>query len=309
MYAPHQVGPETGTLTILDIYGRPQTVALTGTGVAPAGISVLPTAVNFGDWGVAGTTASQAVTITDNGGLPLNTLTFAANGDFSIAGNSCTAMLTAGASCAVQLVFTPSQSGVRNGSLGISSPSLNKPFEIALSGNGLGFAFQAEGASSATVTGGQTASYILQVIPATGSAGMITFNCTAAPSNSICTVNPTSVQITGGVTDSVTVTVATAAQTSSDATTAGGNKNLFLAVLFPVCFLVLPFSRKKRLRLLGLIVLVALPLGCGVHANVGSTTGPVGGNPQSTPPATYNPVITATGPGISQSVTLTTIVE
>jgi hypothetical protein len=300
---------ETGTLTVLDIYGRPQTVALTGAGIAPAGISILPIAVDFGDWGVGGTTAPKAVTITDNGGLPLNVLTFAASGDFSISGNSCSTSLSVGASCAVQVVFTPSQSGVRSGSLTIASSSLSKPSEIVLSGNGLGFVIQAEGSASATVTSGQTASYLLQVIPATGSTAMLSLACSAAPPNSTCTVNPASIQIVSGVTNSVAVTISTVAQTSAASTASGHDKILEFAILFPGFLMILPFVRNKRFRLAAFIVLILLPLGCGVHANVGSTTNPTGGNPLSTPPSTYNPIITATGPGISRSVTLTTIVE
>ena len=71
----------------------------------------------------------------------------------------------------------------------------------------------------------------------------------------------------------------------------------------------LPRSRKKVSQLVACLCIALLPLGCGVTSSAGSsgTTGTNGGG--SAPAATYNPVVTAVGPGISQSVQLTLIVE
>jgi hypothetical protein len=46
-----------------------------------------------------------------------------------------------------------------------------------------------------------------------------------------------------------------------------------------------------------------------VTSTAGTSSAPTSGSPTSTPPANYSPVITATGPGITQSVTLTLIVD
>jgi hypothetical protein len=309
-YVPTEVGPELGTLTLNDVYGRPQTVALSGTGVAPAGISALPAAINFGDWGVSGTSVEQAVTVTNNGGVPLTGLAFAVTGEFAIAANSCAATLPAGANCAVQVVFSPTQSGPRQGNLSIASTSA-PTFEVGLSGSGLSFTFQAEGASSVTVAGGQTASYILQVIPATGSSGSLTLTCGSAPQNSTCTVNPASVQLSSGVTASVTVTIATVAATVSPSISSGGRLRLAAAVLFPagLIFFAIPRPRRRVLPVVVLFLAVFLVLGCGVTSTGGTSSAPAGGNPVATPSATYTPLITAAGPGITQSITLTLIVD
>jgi hypothetical protein len=304
-YVPKQVGAETGALTVSDIYGRPQTVALTGIGLAPAGVSALPSAVNFSDWGVASSSPAQSVVITDSGGAPLNALAFAITGDFTISANSCPARLAAGANCSAQIVFSPTTPGPRNGTLTVSSSSVSQPFQIALSGNGLSFVFQADGASSATVTSGQTASYLLQVIPSTGSVGTLAFSCSSAPPNSTCTVNPTSVQVAGGVTDSVQVTIATSAASAANAPPDKVAARVALSiVLLPAgVFLWPPFRRRRLLAAASLFVLGLL--GCGVTATGGSSTPvkPVGN------PGTYAPVITATGPGITKTVSLALVVE
>jgi len=304
-YVPKQVGAEVGSLTITDIYGRPQTVALTGIGVAPAGVSALPAAINFGAWGVGGSTASETIVVTDSGGSPLNNLAVAVTGDFAIAANSCGSTLAAGANCGAQVVFSPTTSGPLAGSVTISSSSLAQPFQIALSGNGLGFVFQAEGSSSATVTSGETASYSLQISPAAGSAGTLSFTCASAPPNSTCTVNPTSLQIAGGATDSLQVTIATSGSASAKAPRPGGGGILLSVALLPAAILALPAFRRRRLLAASACALLTLLPGCGVTASGGGSNPihPVGN------PGTYAPVITAAGPGIARSVTLSLVVE
>jgi hypothetical protein len=309
VFVPAKVGPETGTLTITDILGRPQTVALTGVGIAPAGVSALPATVNFSDWGVSSTTPAQTVALTNSGGVALDALAFTVTGDFSITGNSCSATLAPGANCAIQVVFSPSVSGPRVGSLTIASPSLHTSFQIALSGNGLGFTLQADGASSATITSGQSANYLLQVVPLAGSQGTLTFSCSSAPPDSTCTVNPASLQINGGVTGSVTVTIATGATTSAAAASPPPGKELggiaVAIALLPAGFFA-SLAFRRRLLLAGCLLLSLIALsGCGVTASGGSATPvkPIGN------PGTFTPVITATGPGITQTLPLTLVVE
>ncbi len=306
-YVPTQVGPESGTLVIVDMYGRPQTVALTGTGLAPAGVSALPTSLSFGPWGLAATSSPQNVTLTNSGGVPLNALTFAVTGAFAIAGNSCPAELASGADCVVQVSFSPAGLGPLSGALTIASPALAKPFEVVLVGSGLDFSIQADGASAATITSGQTANYLLQIVPDGPSTGTLALTCSAAPPNSVCTMNPASMQLSVGVTASVAVSISTIATTSASSKSRAGSPLFGSVALFPTGLFLFPFARRKRVALATLFFMFML-LGCGVTANVGSSSAATT-PPGTTPSATYNPVITATGPGIAKSVQLTLIVE
>lgn len=108
-YVPKCVGPETGVLTVSDQY-RSQTVALSGSGVAPPGVSLSPySTVAFAPTGVGLIAAAQVVTLTNNGGLPLSILNIAVTGDFAIVAgsNTCGSSLAVGSQCTVQIVFAP----------------------------------------------------------------------------------------------------------------------------------------------------------------------------------------------------------
>jgi hypothetical protein len=306
-YTPTQVGAEHGTLTITDIYGKPQTVTLNGLGLAPAGVSALPTAINFGPWGVSSATPAQSVTITNSGGVALNGLTFAVTGDFALTANSCSSTLAANAACSPQVVFSPTQSGSRTGSLTVESSSLASSFEIALSGNGLSFTFQASGPGSDTVTGGQTANYLLQIVPASGSVGTVSLSCANAPPNATCTVSPSTAQIISGVTSSVAVTIVTVSDSASGAEHGPGM--VYYAMTLPMYLWGWSRSRRTLILFAALLLMILVPLGCGVSASGTGSSTPTTTDPSATPPATYLPVITATGPGITQTVDLTLIVE
>ena len=315
-YIPTQVGPEIGTLTIDDMYGRPQTVALTGSGLAPAGISALPAMIDFGPWGLSGATPPQSITITNSGGVALRAFILTTTGDFATtAATTCplspsTNTLAAGASCSVQVVFSPTQSGPRTGTLTIASAPLTPTFQIALSGNGFGFTVAAEGASSVTIASGQTASYMLQIAPAAGSIGPVALTCSAAPVNSACTVDPATVQITSGVTASVTVTIATIAAANAEEGPKPGGQPLLAAAFFPIGLWLFMAPRiRRRLPMIALLLVAFLSLSCGVTSTGGSSSSSTNTGSSGTASATYSPVITAAGPGVAQTVTLTLIVD
>ena len=316
-YVPTEVGVETGSVVVNDMYGHPHTIILSGIGSAPPGVvSALPTALDFGSYGIGGTTAAQALVVTNSGTTPLKGLSFSISGSFAILSNSCppgATPLAVAASCAAQVAFSPTQPGNLVGNIAINSSSLAQPFQISLSGNGLGFTFQAQGPSSSTVTSGMTTNppYSLLITPAAGSTGTLALACSAAPPNSTCTVNPLSLQLhSDGTTSSVSVTIATALASASRRNRQSESMVFALgALLLPIGLLAIPRNRKRVFSLLLLVAIAAVPLGCGVTSSAAksSPTGPA--NPVTTPPATYNPVITATGPGVSETVQLTLVVE
>jgi hypothetical protein len=316
-YVPTRVGPEIGTLTINDMYGRPQTVALTGSGLAPAGISALPTAINFGPWGLSGPSPAQSVTVTNSGGVSLGAFSLATTGDFATTATGTTCplspsanTLTPGASCNIEVVFSPIQAGPLTGTLSIASSSPTPAFEVALSGKGFSYSFAAQGVSSVTIASGQTATYMLQLTPAGGSAGPVALTCGSAPTGSTCTVDPASVELTSGVTTSVTVTIATIAVIKLDREPIPGEPMLFLAGCLPIGMLLLPRRmRRTRIPVAALLLLLLAFLGCGVTSTAGSSGTPPTTPATGTTSATYNPLITATGPGVTESVTLTLIVD
>ena len=122
-FSPTVTGAQTGVLTITttSLGVSPVTVQLSGTGLAGGSVVVSPNPVNFPATTVGATSAAQTATIRNPGASPVNGLTLAATGDFSISNASCPGTLIASGSCTVELVFKPSIIGGRQGYFNVSS--------------------------------------------------------------------------------------------------------------------------------------------------------------------------------------------
>jgi Abnormal spindle-like microcephaly-assoc'd, ASPM-SPD-2-Hydin len=211
VFVPTQLGIQTGVLTIRDITrAQPQTVALSGTGVAPAMLSVSPTSLNFASQNLNVASTPQTLTITNSGGVAAANVGFGitgpAAGSFATGTTTCASVLASGGSCMVQVIFNPAEAGGSSATLVISSSTLGvKPVSVLLNGAGqaasglnvgpaqLNFAPTLAGSSSAaqTVTVSNTSSGPASQLAFSITAGFVlTQNtCTAslAP-NASCTV-------------------------------------------------------------------------------------------------------------------------
>jgi hypothetical protein len=320
VFTPTKTGAEQGTLVVSDVLQQ-QTVVLSGTGLAPAGISAEPATLSFGNYGVGDTSPAMLVALTNNGGLPLSGLQYAVSGDFSLAPastNPCGASLATTAGCQIGIVFSPAIAGPRSGTLTVTGGGLPAPLNVALTGNGEDFTLQVSGSSTLTVTSGQTGTYSVQILPVNGSTGSVTLACTGYPQYSTCTLNPATVTLSGTGTSFTTVTVATGVATSPTAAApppAGfWRAGRWLALLAPFSCFALRRRKWQRLWLAG--ALFFLPVGCGVGVTAGSSSGPVSpGTPTNTTPAgAYALTVTGTvsgtaQPSLSHSVTLTLVVQ
>ena len=138
-FAPHSAGSRSATLSVADnASGSPQSVALTGTGVAPLA-QVAPTSLSFAPQPVASPSAAVPVTITNVGTAPMTISSLAITGanplDFSEAANCGT--VGAGNLCTVQVTFTPTATGIRSATLSVTDNAAGSPQTIPLSGSGL----------------------------------------------------------------------------------------------------------------------------------------------------------------------------
>ncbi len=134
VFTPAALGVRTGSLTVASNAG-PQTAALTGTGGTSL-LTLAPGAVSFGSIAVGSSSAAQTVTITSSGTAAVMLSSILLTGDFAETANSCTAVLGAGASCQVMLVFTPGVFGVRSGTLTLASNSGSSLQTVLLNGTG-----------------------------------------------------------------------------------------------------------------------------------------------------------------------------
>ena len=200
IFAPTQLGSQTGTLTVADAL-RTQTVALSGTGVQPAAIGVSPSSLNFAAQQVGAAGSSLALTVTNTGGAPMANVGFQitgqAAGSFSIGTTTCGATLASGASCAVQVIFSPAATGGSAATLTVtSSTSGVAPVTVALNGTGqvwsglnvspaqLTFAVTAVGQTSAaqtvTVTNTSNASFAAPAFAPTAQFSVTQNTCNAS---------------------------------------------------------------------------------------------------------------------------------
>jgi hypothetical protein len=129
----------SGTLIITDsAAGSPQTVPLSGTVINPKA-KLSSYSLNFGKQKVGAPSAAQTVTLTNTGTTSLNLTTLNLGGDFSFAtGTTCTSgeSLATGASCLINVAFTPTAKGARLGNVTIKDNALLGVQIIVLNGTG-----------------------------------------------------------------------------------------------------------------------------------------------------------------------------
>jgi hypothetical protein len=105
------------------------------TGSAPAA-TLSTTNVTFGDQTVGMTSEAQTVTLANRGNAALTIGYISVGGEFSQT-NNCGTSLGAGATCTINVTFTPADTGTRTGAVTITDDALGSPRKIDLSGNGV----------------------------------------------------------------------------------------------------------------------------------------------------------------------------
>lgn len=135
-FTPVMSGYLTGFILVYDnAPGGLQTVALSGTGVGPTA-QLSPTYINFGSQGVGTTSPAQLVTLTNTGNAALNLNAIVASGDFAQA-NNCPASVGPGANCTISVTFTPTTTGIRNGTISVTDNAPGSPQIVSLTGVGV----------------------------------------------------------------------------------------------------------------------------------------------------------------------------
>ncbi len=104
---------------------------------AAGGVSVSPGSFSFGNQVVATTSASKMVTLSNHQSTPLSIGSISPSADFALSVNNCGSALPAGASCTMEVTFTPIVLGYRSGTLTISDNASSSPQILELSGNGI----------------------------------------------------------------------------------------------------------------------------------------------------------------------------
>jgi len=141
-FAPVAGGALTAAITIKDnAANSPQTVTLTGTGIAVPAVKLSATSLSFGPVDVGAVSGSQTVTVTNSGAATLTISSISVTGLYQssfVFANSCGTTLAAGANCTIHGHFGPTVAGNLTGTISIADNASGSPQSITLKGTGLG---------------------------------------------------------------------------------------------------------------------------------------------------------------------------
>ena len=205
-FSPTAGGTRTGTVSITDnASGSPQTVSLTGTGVAVPTVSLSPTSLTFGNQATGTTSAAQSVTLRNIGAAGLSITSITVSGDYAQT-NTCGSSVAAGASCTISVTFTPTATGTRTGTVSVNDNAGGSPQTVSLTGTGvapvvslsptsLTFGNQATGTTSAaqtvTLTNTGTASLSITSITISGDFAQTNTCGSSVAAGANCTISVT----------------------------------------------------------------------------------------------------------------------
>ncbi|MEX8510447.1 MAG: choice-of-anchor D domain-containing protein [Leptothrix ochracea] len=141
-FAPTVSGAVSGTLSLVTNAGSsPNTVTLSGTGVAPvvtAPVVSLSPAIGLNFSATVGSpTLAQTVTLTNSGTavLTINSLSVT-NAAFTVS-HTCGTSVAVGASCAINIVFTPAVAGQTPANVVIATNASSTASTVAMVGTGM----------------------------------------------------------------------------------------------------------------------------------------------------------------------------
>ncbi len=266
-FTPSHSSAESATLVFTDAdSSSPQTAALTGTGTASAPVATfMPATLNLGGQLVTTTsTPAQAITLKNTGNAALNIAPIAASGDFAET-NNCGASLAATMSCAINVTFTPTATGARNGNITVTDNANGSPQTVALSGTGTDFTITAPGI--VVVPRHSSMTFNVTVMPVSGFNQAVMITCTGAPASSTCTPMQSSVTPDGvnPINDPVTVASTSSVPSAPMQVPPPPGQQIVLAGMGLALIAVAYAARRfrKRMGLAGAMLVFFAITGCG----------------------------------------------
>jgi hypothetical protein len=246
------------------------------------------------------------------GGASLTVTSIVVTGDYSQT-NNCPTTLAPGGHCDIDVTFSPTATGVRNGTINVAtnaSGGISTGTMISSGGVLLDFSIApAAGATtSQTVAAGQTASYNLTLSPAAGFSGSVTLSCSGSPQETTCSVSPATATLNNAPVNATVTVTTTAPATALLAPNTGAFSSPQIAgLMLGLGALWCASRRRKLLRPAITVVMVvaqAALIGCGGGSS--TTTTPT---QRGTPAGSYTLVVTATSGSTSHSQNLALIVK
>jgi hypothetical protein len=139
-FSPTATGVRTATLAITtnDVGTPVANVSLSGTGIQAA-VSLTPTSFNFGTVTRGQSSTAQPFTLTNFGtaALTINNISLGgSNPNQFNQTNNCGASLAVGASCTINVTFSPNRRGAQSATLQVRDNAPNSPQTATLTGTG-----------------------------------------------------------------------------------------------------------------------------------------------------------------------------
>ncbi len=282
-FLPLTLGAQTGTLTV-NSSGPSITAALTGIGIPDLNFS--GGALQFGNRDV-GSSTTQTVTVTNaaSGTVPVPAIT--TTGDYATT-TTCGSTLATGASCAINVIFTPTTTGDRPGTLTVG---INAPTQ--LDGNGVDFTIAISPTSGKVESGLSIGSESTET-PIAGYDAGVTLSCTTTAPAATCTLASGAIVLASPTTTALSI--ATVSEYAVIGYSGFGGRG-WLWLVGAATGLILLLRRRKAGRLLRgsmTMVLLALVL-LGASAGLSGCSGKLPAkNASYTPGGSYTVTVTAT---------------
>jgi uncharacterized protein (TIGR03118 family) len=308
-FTPAAVGTRgPATLTIADnAANSPQTVTVSGTGVAGAPNVTLTTINPFGATQVGAKSAAQTITISNGGSAPLifGASAVAVTNDFSETDTCSGSTVAIAGTCTVSVSFSPSSTAnnPRTGTITLTDNAATSPQTIPVSGTAQDFTVTTPATTSVTHGTPGTATATIGALG--GFTGSVAMTCSGSIPQGSCSVTS---PVTAPGTATVTFTTA-----ASTANLPNGMPNhvppvsprtlmLLLTALASLCGV--PMTRRSRARfsLAAATCAFIVLAGCSSN-NSTATTSP------ATPAGQYQLTVTGSSGGVTRSSNITLTVN
>jgi hypothetical protein len=200
-FKPTAIGPRTGTLTVATA-SKTLTAPLTGTGIPV--ITGSPSSLTFGNVDIGGTSTPQVITFTNTATGAVAVPQLLTTGDFAVT-TTCGSTLAALSTCTISVVFKPTATGARNGTLTVNSTTpAYSGLSTSLTGNGVDFSLGLA-PTSGSVVAGLNVSANTTVTPIAGFSAPVSLSCTTNAQASTCVLASNSFTPSATVVTAVTI--------------------------------------------------------------------------------------------------------
>jgi hypothetical protein len=258
--------------------------------------------------------ATLSFTLQNTGLIPISGISFALGGtDAASFSNTwtCGSAIAAGATCTVNVIFTPTSAGQKQASIQVSSSTGSQTVTLYGTSVAPDFTISPPASTSATVASGQPATFTLNFAGTGTFSGTVSMSCTNLPAYASCMFTPSTFTLTPAPTV-VTLSIATQQSGSTAAKREPeflDRSSRFIAI---AGLLVLPWLSRRRVPKSFLLALLALTLsiglvGCSGSSSTGDKTPTP--TPQKTPAGTYNITVNATSGNVSHGTNVTLVVQ